>query len=232
MDRALFQEIMRLLEPLQRQILLVSSKGVLELVNDNRKMQNVQVSLLEGEPSDDAVEHMQPGGLTHVPLAGAEGVYLSIGGVRDDGVVFVLSNRENRPKGLQPGETALYSAVDKQATIIMKADGSIEVMSPTKVTVTAPEIEITGSEKVTVTAPQVTIKSDAISLGNAPTDSYLLADTFLQALKSWQEALDARLAGYATIADPTGSATATYTPLAEVAYQLMQAAISKAIKGQ
>jgi hypothetical protein len=64
-------------------------------------------------------------------LAGAEGLYLSIGGVRDDGVVICVSDRRHRPKELQDGETCLYNEGEKQSTITLKQDGSIEVSAHT-----------------------------------------------------------------------------------------------------
>lgn len=145
MDRALFGEIRALLKPLERKLKLVASKAVLELLKDSSGLQQVQVSLLAGEASDGTVEHMQPGGLTHVPLPGAEGVYLTIGGVRDDGVVLALSNRGNRPTGLLAGETSVYSSGALPITIKLKIDGTLEIEAPLKVTVKAPTVELSAS---------------------------------------------------------------------------------------
>ena len=131
MDRELWGEIRRLIAPVERKLRLVATKAIVELVKDDIGLQGAQVSLLEDETSDEGAEHMQPGGLTHKPFQGAEGVFLSIGGVRDDGVVICVSDRRYRPKDLEDGETCLYNEGDKQSTLHMKADGSIEVTAKT-----------------------------------------------------------------------------------------------------
>lgn len=162
MDRQLLREIAGLLEPLSRKLKLVASKAIIELVKDSAGLQGVQVSLLSGELGDDKTEHMQPGGLTHVPPSGSEGVYLSIGGVRDDGVVLCASHRSYRPKNLQAGETALYNAGDHQAVILLKQDGSIELTAPADaaVRITNPEGSFELAADGTVTINGVVISPD------------------------------------------------------------------------
>lgn len=129
MNREDFVELRRLLDPLYRKLSLVASKAVVKVVKDSIGLQGIQALLLSDEVADDATEHMQPGGLTHVPLAGSEGVYLTIGGVRDDGVLLCVSHRGHRPKNLQAGETALYNEGDHQSTIRLLQDGSIVARS-------------------------------------------------------------------------------------------------------
>jgi phage baseplate assembly protein V len=162
MDRSLYYELMRLLGPLARQIKLVATKAVLELTNDKTGLQMTQVSLYADEVTDDQVEHLQPGGVTHVPLRGAEGVYLTMGGVRDDGIVFGLSNREKRPKSRQPGETVLYSACEQASMIELKADGTVVITAPTKVVVNAPAVELGGSASAVARADYVERELNAI----------------------------------------------------------------------
>jgi phage gp45-like len=143
MDRALLGEIRRMLDPIARKLKLVASKAIIELVKDAPGVQMVQASVLKGEVTDDSTEHMQPGGLTHVPFPGAEGIYLSVGGVRDDGVMICVSDRRYRPKDKKPGETLLYNEGDLQSTIYLREDGSIEVSAhtsgdvPSKITMRA-----------------------------------------------------------------------------------------------
>lgn len=128
MDRQTFSEIVALLRPLQRKIRNQVNRAVLALVDDSAGMQKTQASVLSGEVMDQ--EHMQPGGLTHVPIQGAEGLFVTVSGVRDDGVMICVSDRRYRPKGLQGGETALYNdaPASTQSKIILKLDGSIEVL--------------------------------------------------------------------------------------------------------
>jgi len=128
MDRALFSEISAMIRPLQRKLRNQINRVVVSLVSDGPGMQKTQASVLSGEVMEQ--EHMQPGGLTHVPLPGAEGLFVTVSGVRDDGVMICVSDRNYRPKGLQAGETALYNDAPAitQSKILLKLDGSIEVL--------------------------------------------------------------------------------------------------------
>lgn len=132
-DTSVLRAVERMIAPVVRKLRLSISRAVLKLVQDGAGIQSVQVSLLDGEVTDSDVEHMQPGGLTHVALPGAEGVYLAVGAVREDGVVIGLANRDKRPKGMQAGETAVYSAGTQQSRILLKADGSVEILAATSV---------------------------------------------------------------------------------------------------
>jgi phage gp45-like len=128
MDRALFSEISAMLRPLQRKLRNQVNRAVVALVSDSTGTQKTQANVLSGEVMEQ--EHMQPGGLTHVPLPGAEGLFVTVSGVRDDGVMICVSDRRYRPRGLQPGETALYNDAPAitQSKILLKLDGSIEVL--------------------------------------------------------------------------------------------------------
>lgn len=129
MDRETFRDIQRLLEPLRRQIALVATKAVIKAIKDSGGLQQLQATMLADDVADESTEHMQPGGLSHVPLAGAEGVFLTVAGVRDDGVLIAVSNRANRPKNSAAGETVVYNAGDRQSTIRLMQDGSIVARS-------------------------------------------------------------------------------------------------------
>jgi phage baseplate assembly protein V len=131
MDRALFSEISAMLRPLQRKLRNQVNRVVVSLATDSTGTQKTQANVLSGEVMEQ--EHMQPGGLTHVPLPGAEGLFVTVSGVRDDGVMICVSDRRYRPKGLQAGETALYNDAPAitQSKILLKLDGSIEVIPAT-----------------------------------------------------------------------------------------------------
>lgn len=126
MEREDVREVLALIAPLRRKLSLVASRCVAAIVRDTTQTQNVQAENL-GDEAFDQLEHMQPGGLTHVPLAGAEGVRITMAGVYDDSVVVALSNRDARPTGLGAGETALYNAGATQSTVVLRANGDVEV---------------------------------------------------------------------------------------------------------
>jgi len=107
----------------------LAARCVLRLANDGLKMQAVQVGLLAEETADD-VERIQNYGLTSVPLPGAEGVCLFLGGSRAHGVIIAMDDRRYRLKDLQDGEVALYSIDDQEPAghrIVLKRGGVIEV---------------------------------------------------------------------------------------------------------
>ncbi|WP_233869212.1 phage baseplate assembly protein V [Paraburkholderia adhaesiva] len=86
------------------------ARGVLEQQSDPVLM---QVSMSDTETRD-AVEHFQPFGLHAMPVSGAEGLHLAVGGDRDHGVVVAMTNRDLIPADLlnamRAGETALWAA--------------------------------------------------------------------------------------------------------------------------
>lgn len=146
------RELFKALAPLARRIRLMTARAVLTLINDATKMQGVQVKLLDGEVCNN-VDRMQQYGFTSVPLPGAEGVYLALGGSRDHGVVIVADDRRYRIKGLQGGEVAIYTDEDKAAgehrilfkrgkEIHLVAGASSIVMTPTGITITTPNLDI------------------------------------------------------------------------------------------
>lgn len=137
MDDHLYRKILR-------QVHGLAARCVLKLVSDGLKMQAVQVALLAGETADD-VERFQNYGFTSVPLAGAEGVCLFLGGAREHGVVVAMDDRRYRIKGLEGGEVAIYT--DEGASVILKRGKLIEatcdvfrVLADSRVELLAPVI--------------------------------------------------------------------------------------------
>ena len=114
----------RLLAPLQRRIMLIIGRAVIKAVNDDSKMQALQISLLNGELRD-GVERVQNYGFTSHPHNGAEGVCLFVGGDRSHGLVIAVDDRRYRLKGLKQGEVAIYS--DEGDSIVLKRGNEIEI---------------------------------------------------------------------------------------------------------
>jgi phage baseplate assembly protein V len=141
------RDLFKALAPLARRIRLTACRAVLGTANDAGKLQTAQVELLAGETRD-GVERFQNFGFTSVPPAGAEGVYLSLNGSRDQGVLIVVDDRRSRKSGLKAGEAAMHNA-EGTAVIHVLADGSIEVTASTTVTVTAPTVRVVGNLEVT-----------------------------------------------------------------------------------
>ncbi|MBI3453375.1 MAG: phage baseplate assembly protein [Rhodospirillales bacterium] len=112
---------------LTRRIAMMLTRAVVTGVNDQTKMQALQISMLADETKDN-VEHPQPYGLTSHPIPGAEAFAGCIGGQRDHAVVLVVDDRRYRPRNLNPGEVALYDHLGK--FIHMMEDGTLHIKAP------------------------------------------------------------------------------------------------------
>lgn len=159
--------IRKLLAPLQRRIMLMVSRGVINMVNDTLGIQGVQVKLLDGEISE--MERFQDYGLTSVPPDKSEHVAVFIGGNRDHGVVIKCDNRKVRLKGLKKGEVAIYT--DEGDNITLKRGHTIEVNATgaaSKVIVNSMSVQL-GGPTVDPTDGVVTGKCACCVYGNPHT---------------------------------------------------------------
>jgi len=155
----------KLIQPYARRIRLTVSRGIVRLVSDALKLQEVQIALLADETRD-GVERFQNYGLTSVPLSGAEGVFLSVGGSRDHGIVIAIDDRRYRLKDLQAGEVALYD--DQGQVIKLKRGKAIEITGcdtltatcAVSATITAPKANIIASTKITLTTPLLDVSGN------------------------------------------------------------------------
>lgn len=145
--------INKVTDPLRRRVRLMVSRAILNIINDAGGIQVVQVKLLANETRD-GVERIQNYGHTSVPLPGAEGVMVCVSGNRDHGIVIAMDDGRHRLKGLQPGEVAMYSHLDKEPHrhhIILDKDGGMSIMAK-NVTVKAEETARIEGEIVEVHA--------------------------------------------------------------------------------
>ena len=113
-----------LLRPLRNRIANLIARAVLQLVDDGKKQQLLQVGALAGETID-GVEYFQPYGFSAVPLPGAEAVLVFPNGDRGHAIAVSVADRRYRPTGGAPGEVTVYS--NTGAKIVMLANGDIEV---------------------------------------------------------------------------------------------------------
>lgn len=110
------QTMNRILAPIIRRIGLLVSRATIKQVDDTLYCQSVQVSLTADEVQD-RVEHFQPYGFTAVPSNDAEGVFLSIGGVRSNGILIVAADRRYRPKNMVSGDVCLHDQAGERVYI-------------------------------------------------------------------------------------------------------------------
>lgn len=123
------------LKPLANRIRNMLARVYVAGIDDLKMVQTLQVEGLERDETREGVERFQNYGFTSVPLAGAEGIALFIGGVRDHGIVIAVDDRRYRLRNLEDGEVAMYT--DEGDSIVIKRGGIVQVNATT--------IELTGN---------------------------------------------------------------------------------------
>jgi phage baseplate assembly protein V len=162
----------RMLAPLSRRLRLMIARAVVTAIGDAGKIQTGQVKLLDGEVRD-GVEILHQYGVTSHPLGQREGLYFSVGGDRDHGVMVCVADRQHRRKNLEPGEVALYTDEDTDTDehhIHMKRGQVIELVAGASSIVLTPE-DITvaiGASTIVLTPDEITVAVDATTIVLTP----------------------------------------------------------------
>lgn len=126
MNRELvWRMVTRITAPLARRVRLTVARAVVQLVDDATKLQSVQIQIYDDQIRD-GVEHFQPGGISHVPSAGAEGIMLSVGGDTSHGLLVNASNRDQRPTEMNEGETQVWDKTGSK--VHLKSDGDVAMV--------------------------------------------------------------------------------------------------------
>lgn len=164
----MIDQLKKITDPIQRRIMLAIGRCVLTAVYDGKAVQQVQASML-GDEVRDKVDRMQEYGFTSVPLSGAEGVAVFVGGDRGHGIIIATSDSRYRVTGLQGGEVCIYT--DEGDKITLKRGNNIEietntltVKAATKVRMETPLLETTGQ-----------VKADGHITDNAQTNARTIA---------------------------------------------------------
>lgn len=143
MERVNDSALNRLLMPLMRRVRLMVARAVVNVIHDGRKVQNLQVGLLDDEESDE-VERLQNYGHFSVPLPGAEALIACVGAQRDQGIAVVVEDRRYRPTNLEPGDAGIYHHEGHR--IRLTKDG--------RCIITCKTVEVYADESMTVDTPQ------------------------------------------------------------------------------
>ena len=137
--------VRRMLAPVHRRARLMILRGVVNLVDDAKKFQELQLDIFK---TTDGVEHLQPLGLTSVPKKDAECVVIHPGGNLDHPVAIGVQDRSYRPTDLNEGETEIYSAHGNK--LLLNSDGNVV-------------IENSSGKKVTLNGSTVHLSEDPAS---------------------------------------------------------------------
>ncbi|AWK84467.1 phage baseplate assembly protein V [Photobacterium damselae] len=160
------RQLEKLLSPIRRRISLMVARGVVTLVNDSLKRQNLQLSVLADE-SADSVERFQNYGHTSVPPVGSEAVMVAASGSRSGLVAVAVEHKDSRPKNLEDGDSMLYHLeghflkLTKDGRLVIKATEVI-LEATTKFTIISPDTLIQGPLHVT---DEITTDADISAQG-------------------------------------------------------------------
>jgi len=133
----------KLLNPIQRKLRLMITRGVVKLIDPSTLMQELQLELLSGEVLD-RVEHFEQYGFSSHPQPGAEVLAGSVGADRAHTVAFCVADRRYRLRNLAPGEVAL--STDEGDVIHFKRGNEILISSANKVSINGSTIvEVNGA---------------------------------------------------------------------------------------
>ncbi len=151
----LIDTIGEMLRPTRTRVANMVTRAIVKVVDDAKKFQALQVSMLADETRDE-VERVQNYGFTSVPLEGAEAVAVCVGGSRDHAVVIAVDDRRYRLRNLESGAVAVYDATGSQ--ILLKPNGDIEVTPSSGTLALVGDMTVSGNLDVAgdVTAAEVT----------------------------------------------------------------------------
>lgn len=127
---------------MRTRVLNMVARAVVDTIDDEKKIQLLQLKLLSGELRGE-VERVQNYGFTSHPKAGAEAAVVFVGGSRDHGLVIAVDDRRYRLKNLESGEVAVYDHTG--STLVMKANGDIEVAPSSGLTTLTGDLEVDGA---------------------------------------------------------------------------------------
>lgn len=118
----MIDQVRKLLEPVQRRVMMAIGRAVLNAVYDGNKAQLVQASMLDGEVRD-KMERMAEYGFTSNPKPGSQGVAVFVGGERGHGIMIATCDYTCRMPGLASGEVAIYD--DQGQSVHLTRDGIV-----------------------------------------------------------------------------------------------------------
>lgn len=113
-----------ILDELQRRVRAIIGRGRVKFVDDSGPVQKMQV-LMNGIETPDNRYRVPEFGFTSNPPEDSDVIAVHVAGDRSAGAVLGTNHQPSRPKGLQPGETMLYSQDGK--SVYLTASGGIVV---------------------------------------------------------------------------------------------------------
>jgi len=154
----MIEYLTKFIDDIKHRVMLTVGRAVVTAVYDDKKIQEIQATILAGETRD-KLERFQQYGFTSKPFVGAEAITLSLGGIREHTVVIAVDDRRYRLKNLADGEVALYTDegdkihFKRSKEIFISSGDHVNIESANKVTVKATNsIDVESSGTATIKA--------------------------------------------------------------------------------
>jgi len=171
MNAEIKRYIDRQIAHLARKMRNIVARGVVAMVDDGKKMQGLQISLLDGELIDNAERPQQYGFSAH-PQKGAECFVVFAGANREHPLVLSVDDRRYRFKGGEEGEVIIYS--DEGDAIHLKRGNIVEIKTKHLVIkaeddalIESKAITLRGEESITLETPSLTAGGPGGAAGQA-----------------------------------------------------------------
>lgn len=129
-----------MLERARRNIQSIIGRARVKFVDDSGSVQKMQV-LMNGIETPDNRFRVAEFGMTSNPPIDSDAITLHVAGDRSAGAVIGTNHQPSRPKGLQPGETMLYSEDGK--SVYLTASGGIVIEAKGQ------DVAVNGARNVT-----------------------------------------------------------------------------------
>lgn len=189
MNRGLLDEIEnRLLKRIRDSLRNMVARGVVQLVDDTKKAQLVQLGVLAGETVEGpagGAEHFQAYGFSSSPLPGAEAVVVFVGGDRGHPITIATGDRRYRPTGGKPGEVTVYNNTGAKVTITKDGD-IIATPASGRSYLVSDEPNGASANELGTKADLTTLKNAISSAAVSPGDGgATFKQNLLAALSSW-----------------------------------------------
>jgi phage baseplate assembly protein V len=164
------QQLSRFLAPLKTRVYNMVVRGVIKIVNDATKVQQMQNTLLAGEVKD-GLECYRWYGFTSVPLPGMETAVVFCGGDRSNGIIIGVGDRQFRLKDLKGGEVALYTDEGDYLKFarnhtIQVSTLNLSVNATENVTYNTKTFNVNASDGINLTTPTVTASANVSAGGD------------------------------------------------------------------
>lgn len=156
--------IRRAIAPLQNRVMLMIGRAVITAVKNDKTIQELQLSALDGESLDN-IQRFQEFGFCSVPPANSEAIMVALGGNRAAVVVIATENRKLRPTDWEVGESGFYN--EDGAFAVLRKGGFLEVKNESEelVTVLSDALQaIIDSRNITAIGPQPMTPESVLAL--------------------------------------------------------------------